>query len=107
MYHMYAVCASGIGTSLFARRLISESVKELGYNLSDIHISCIGMQEAAGTNADVFITGASIAKNIPDRPGVEKVIVVNMINDREGMKKALAPVLERALDQGKVGRGQP
>ena len=32
MYHMYAVCASGIGTSLFARRLISESVKELGYN---------------------------------------------------------------------------
>lgn len=102
MLNLYAVCASGIGTSLFARKLVSDSVAELGYDMDDIRVSCIGMQEAIGTNADVFITGANIAKNIPDQPGVEKVIVVNMINDKEGMKKALAPVMEKALAAGKV-----
>lgn len=102
MYRIYAVCASGIGTSLFARKLITESIKELGYNMDGISISCIGLTEANGTETDVFITGSTIAANIADRPGVEKVVVVNMINDREGMKKALAPVLERAAEAGKV-----
>lgn len=102
MYRIYAVCASGIGTSLFARKLISESIKELGYDMEDISISCIGLTEANGTMADVFITGSTIAANIPDRPGVEKVVVVNMINDKDGMKKALDPILKKAEDAGKV-----
>lgn len=104
MYRIYAVCASGIGTSLFARKLITESIKELGYNMDGISISCIGLTEANGTETDVFITGSTIAANIADRPGVEKVVVVNMINDREGMKKALAPVLEKAAEAGKVSK---
>lgn len=102
MYNMYAVCASGIGTSLFARKLITESVRDLGYDVNDIRVSCVGVQETIGTNANVFITGATIAKNIPDMPGVEKVVVVNMINDKAGMMKALAPVMERAAAAGKV-----
>ena len=102
MYKIYAGSASGIGTSLFARKLITESIEELGYDMTDISISCIGLTEANGTSTDVFITGSTIAANIADRPGVEKVVVVNMINDKEGMKKALAPVLERAEAAGKV-----
>ena len=104
MYSIYAVCASGIGTSLFARKLISESVKELGYDVSGMTISCVGAQETVGTQADVFVTGASIAKNIPDKPGVEKVIVVNIINDKVGMKKALGPVLDKAYEEGKINK---
>ena len=102
MFTMYAVCASGIGTSLFSRKLIQDAVRELGYDTSDIRVSCIGVQEAIGTNTDVFVTGSTIAKNIPDMPGVEKVIGVNMINDLVGMKKALEPVLEKAEMAGKV-----
>lgn len=102
MYNMYAVCASGIGTSLFARKLITESVIELGYDISDIKVNCIGVQEAVGTNADVFITGATIANRIPDQEGVDKVIVVNIINDKVGMKKALEPVLMKAEAAGKI-----
>ena len=102
MFIMYAVCASGIGTSLFSRKLITDAVIALGYNTEDIRVGCIGAQEAIGTNTDIFITGSTIAKNIPDRPGVEKVIVVNMINDLAGMKNALEPVLEKAAAAGKV-----
>lgn len=102
MLTMYAVCASGIGTSLFSRKLIRDAVTALGYDPDDVKIGCIGAQEAVGTNTDVFITGSTIAKNIPDRPGVTKVVVVNMINDLPGMKQALEPVLERALEAGRV-----
>lgn len=102
MYTVYAVCASGIGTSLFARKLISDSIKELGYDMKDFNIGCIGMQEAVGVRTDAYITGESIAKNIPDKENVEKVIVVNMINDKNGMKAALEPVLKRAVEAGKI-----
>ena len=102
MYKIYAVCASGIGTSLFARKLITESIKELGYDMEGVSISCIGLTEANGTETDVFITGSTIAANISERPGVEKVVVVNVINDKRGMKGALAPVLERAAAAGRV-----
>lgn len=49
-----------------------------------------------------LFTGANITKNIPDRSGVEKIIVVNIINDKAGMKKALSPVLEKAFLEGKI-----
>lgn len=102
MYKVYAVCASGIGTSLFARKLISESIKDLGYDLDGISVNCVGVQEAKGMPANVFISGESLAKTIPPRDDLDIVSVVNMINDKEGMKKALAPVLEKALAEGKI-----
>ena len=55
-----------------------------------------------GSAVEKKLKDCAIAANIADRPGVEKVVVVNMINDKEGMKKALAPVLERAEAAGKV-----
>lgn len=102
MLKIYAVCASGIGTSLFARKLIEDSIRDLGYDLDHFRISCVGFQETTGLNADLFITGSTIAKNIVDQPGTEKVVVKNMINDKEGMKTALAPVLEKAKEAGKI-----
>lgn len=104
MLTIYAVCASGIGTSLFSRKLIADAVSGLGYDPGDVKIGCIGAQEAIGTITDVFVTGSTIAKNIPDRPGVEKVIVVNMINDITGMKNALDPILKKAETAGKIKR---
>ena len=38
MFTMYAVCASGIGTSLFSRKLITDAVIALGYNTEDIRV---------------------------------------------------------------------
>lgn len=103
MYKVYAVCSSGIGTSLFARKLISDSVAELGYDTTEFVIKCIGATESkTQTDVDAFVTGATLAKGIPDKEGVEKIIVVNMINDKEGMKKAMAPALERAVVDGKI-----
>lgn len=102
MYKIYGVCASGIGTSLFARKLITDSIKELGYDMSGISVSCIGAAEAKGMPADMFVTGSTIAKGIPPKEGVDIVVVVNMINDKPGMKKALEPVLEKAAAAGKV-----
>ena len=102
MVNIYAVCASGIGTSLFARKLINDSIKDMGYNLEDFNVSCIGMQEAVGTNADMFITGSTIANNLPKKDGVDIVVVSNMINDKKGMIEALTPLLEKYLEQGRV-----
>lgn len=102
MYRVYAVCASGIGTSLFARKLISESIAELGYNLNEFTVKCVGVAEAKGMPAEMFITGDTLAKAIPPRSGVEIVTVVNMINDKPGMMAALKPILEKAEAEGKV-----
>ena len=103
MYKIYAVCASGIGTSLFARKLISDSISELGYDTSDFVIKCIGAQESkTQTDVDAFVTGETLARGIPNKEGVEKIIVVNMINDKPGMKTALGPALEKAVLDGKI-----
>jgi len=102
MYKIYAVCASGIGTSLFARKLITESIKELGYDLSSVSVSCIGAAEAKGMPADMFITGQTIANGIPKKDGLEIITVVNMINDKKGMMAALEPVLEKVCKDGKI-----
>ena len=103
MYKIYAVCSSGIGTSLFARKLIGDAVVELGYDSSDFIIKCIGATESkTQTDVDAFVTGQTLANGIPDKEGVEKIIVVNMINDKDGMKAALAPALERAAVAGKI-----
>lgn len=104
MYKIYAVCASGIGTSLFARKLITESIKELGYDTDGFLVSCIGVGEAKSMPANMFITGESLAKNIPARDGIEIVTVMNMINDKVGMKKALEPILEKAAAEGKINK---
>ena len=75
----------------------------MGYDTADFVIKCIGAQESkTQTDVDAFVTGETLARGIPDKEGVEKIIVVNMINDKEGMKKALAPALERAVADGKI-----
>lgn len=102
MINIYAVCASGIGTSLFARKLITDAIKEMNYDLNDFNISCIGMQEAVGTSADIFITGSTIANNLQRKPNTNIVVVKNMINDKKGMIEALEPVLEQYCREGKI-----
>lgn len=102
MYRVFAVCASGIGTSMFARKLISESIASLGYDMNEFSVKCVGVIEAKGMSAEMFITGDTLAKSIPPREGVEIVTVVNMINDKPGMMAALKPVLEKAEQEGKI-----
>lgn len=102
MYRVFAVCASGIGTSLFARKLISESISALGYNINEFSVKCVGVAEAKGMPAELFITGDTLAKAIPPRQGVKIVTVVNMINDKPGMMAALKPILEEAEQEGKI-----
>ncbi len=104
-YRIFAVCGSGIGSSLFCRKLIKDSITELGYDVNDFAVSCIGQMEAktyTARDTDMLISGEAISKSIPDHEGVIKVVVVNLINDKEGMKAAIGPHLEKAAEEGKI-----
>ena len=102
MLKVYAVCAAGIGTSLFAKKIIGEAVEALGYDRSQFDIGCTSVREAkTHTDVDVFISVMSL-ESIIDSNSTTTLRVSNIINDLEGVKNAVEPVLEKAVEEGKI-----
>ncbi len=106
MYTITAVCGSGVGSSLFARKAIQEAVKSLGYDLNDIKVTCVGAAEGKGAarETDIFIcAGKTIAERLVDS-GVPTCVATNFVNDVKGIAEVLKPLLEADEMAGKISK---
>ena len=104
MYTITAVCGSGVGSSLFARKAIQEAVVSLGYDTTNVKVTCVGATEGKGAarETDIFICAG---KNIAERlvgTGVPTCVAKNFINDVKGIAEVLSPLLEADEALGKI-----
>lgn len=104
MYTITAVCGSGVGSSMFARKAITTAVANLGYDMKEITVTCVGAAEGKGAarETDIFICAG---KNIAERligTGVPTCVARNFVNDVAGITEAIKPLLEADEALGKV-----
>ena len=106
MYKIMTICVNVVGTSIMAKKLVSNSISELGYNIKDIEIDETSFSKVETVSCDLLITTAGLGERIPDsvRSHIDVVTVVNMISGKEKMKEALKPYLEKAANDGLISK---
>ena len=75
MYKIMTICVNGVGTSIMAKKLVSNSISELGYNIKDIEIDETSFSKVETVSCDLLITTAGLGERIPDSD-FEKIIGV-------------------------------
>ncbi len=106
MVHIIAVCNCGVGTSAFSRKLIYETVEELGFNKDEVKVECTEVSVVKGFKPDVIVTSNILVNRMPKVGGKLKAVigVKSLVKDKDGMKEGLLPVLEEACNEGKIHR---
>ena len=85
------ICVNGVGTSIMAKKLVSNSITELGYNIKDIEIDEASLSKVESVSCNLIITTSGLSERIPAsvKSHIDVISVVNMISGKEKMKEAL------------------
>lgn len=104
MYKIVTICVNGVGTSIMAKRLVSNSIQELGYDLENIDIDETSMSKIDSVHCDLIVTTVGLISRIPQnvKDNIHVVTVANMISGKNQMKEALKPYLQEALNKNLV-----
>ena len=106
MYKIMTICVNGVGTSIMAKKLVSNSITELGYNIKDIEIDEASLSKVESVSCNLIITTSGLSERIPAsvKSHIDVISVVNMISGKEKMKEALRPYLEKAADSQLISK---
>jgi PTS system ascorbate-specific IIB component len=91
MMRILAICGVGQGTSLILKMNIEEVVKDLG---QEAKVDFMDVSSARGDKANIIVTNPQLAPQLEGHAA--EVIVVRNYTDKEEIRDALGPVLERA-----------
>jgi PTS system ascorbate-specific IIB component len=86
-----AICGVGQGTSLILKMNIEEVVKDLG---QEAKVDFMDVSSATGDKANIIVTNPQLAPRLEGHDA--EVVVVRNYLDKEEIREALGPVLERA-----------
>lgn len=92
------VCNAGVATSLIAKGNVEKVVAELGYK-NQVRVDACDIGSANALDCDIIVTSKDLAKmiNTTFMQKIEIVTVANIVSTN-GMKEALAPVLETMIE---------
>ncbi len=105
MFKITAICVAGVGSSVFAKELLSQAVNMLGYEPDDFTIDAEEVSMARGVSADVVITSNALLDKVAPVMEEKKIPVVALVSigkDPDKMAEGIRPYVEVAEAEGRV-----
>ena len=85
-----AICGVGQGTSLILKMNIEEVLKDLG---QEAEVDFMDVSAAKGDKANIIVTNPQLSSRLEGHAA--EVVVVHSFTNKEEIRDALGPVLER------------
>lgn len=84
------ICGAGQGTSLILKMNVEDVLSDLDY---EAKVDFTDVSSARGDTADIIVTNPELAPRLEGHQA--EIVVVNSYVDKDEIREALAPVLER------------